>query len=109
MKAIDNATKTVVAEKKDWPDMDKRENLVKQMLRHRHEKWAAEAGNKEEHKRLKEERSKKRAEAADKRASEQQGRKRARLEAAAAAAAAAAEAAAAATEGAEPAVAAGES
>jgi hypothetical protein len=94
VKAIESATKTVLAEKKVWPDMDKREALVKQMLRRRHDKWAASPDNMEEHNRMKEERSKRRAEAADKRASDEQQKKRMRLEAAAVAAAAAAEAAA---------------
>ena len=90
MKAIAVATKTILAEKKDWPDMNKREALVKRMLRRRHGKWAASPSNMEEHNRMKEERSKRRAEAADKRASDQQEQKRMRLEAAAATAAVAA-------------------
>ena len=90
IKAIAVATQTVLADKKDWPDMDKREALVKQMLRRRHENWAASADNTEEHNRMKQERGKRRAEAVEKRASDQQEQKRMRLEAAAATAAVAA-------------------
>ncbi len=56
MKAIAVATNTVLAEKKDWPDMNKREALVKRMLRRRHGKWAASPSNMDEHNRMKEER-----------------------------------------------------
>jgi CHASE3 domain sensor protein len=107
MKAIGDATKIVMAEK-DWPDMDKREALVKQMLRRRHENWAASADNTEEHNRIKQERGKRRAEAVEKRASDQQEQKRKRLEAAAAAAATAMAAAAVAAAAAMAAAGAGE-